>query len=188
MFDQSFGAALFVPTGLPASVNCPFVAWCWRYVIMKKRDDEEGEHLHSWLPEEHITAAYYYIKQLGGPKAPTLWEMLSQWWHSMVMTIDSSRLRACCMFEMMSQHKLQWETLMKRSAMNYKLRGQRGKTQHWGRDGPESFNNDTNDTSGVSNPNKSAMAAIIDSFMYQCKWPMYQTTVWINVTVWKGCS
>lgn len=45
----------------------PLLAWCWRYVLMKKGDDEEGERLHSWLPEESISAAYYYIKQLGGP-------------------------------------------------------------------------------------------------------------------------
>lgn len=118
----------------------PLLAWCWRYVLMKKGDDEEGEHLHSWLPEERITAAYYYIKQLGAPTAPRLWEMLSPWWHSMLMTIDSRRLRACCMFAMMSLNKPQWETLMKCSAMNYKLKGQRGeKHQHWGRGGEESF-------------------------------------------------
>lgn len=39
---------------------------------MKKGEDEEGEHLHSWLPEERITAAYYYIKQLGGPRSPQI--------------------------------------------------------------------------------------------------------------------
>lgn len=73
----------------------PLLAWCWRYVLMKKGDDEEGEHLHSWLPEERITAAYYYIKQLGGPTALRLWEMFSPWWHSTVMTPADSEYVAC---------------------------------------------------------------------------------------------
>lgn len=87
---SDFSAALCVPSRLPPSVNTPLLARCWRCVLMKKGDDEEGEHLHSWLPEEPIIAAYYFIKQLGAPTAPRLWEMFSPWWHSAVMSIDSS--------------------------------------------------------------------------------------------------
>lgn len=50
----------------------PLLARCWRYVLTKKGDDEEGERLHSWLPGERIAAAYYYIKQLGGPHSPQI--------------------------------------------------------------------------------------------------------------------
>lgn len=108
----------------------PLLAWCWRYVLMKKGDDEEGERLHSWLPEELRRAHHCSIllhKAIRGPIAPRIWEMLSPLWHSTGMNIDSSRLRARCMFAMMSLHKLHWETLMKCSATNYKLRRQAGK-------------------------------------------------------------
>lgn len=50
----------------------PLLTRCWRYVLMKKGDDEEGAHVHWWLPKERITAAYYYIKQLGGPCSPQI--------------------------------------------------------------------------------------------------------------------
>lgn len=73
MFDQSFSAALCVPTGLPACVNCPFVGMVLTLCFNEERRWwGGGEHLHSWLPEERITAAYYYIKQLGGPHSPQI--------------------------------------------------------------------------------------------------------------------
>lgn len=66
---------------------------------MKKGDDEEGEHLHSWLPEERISAAYYYIKQLGGPVAPQIigdaFPMMTQYGGDYWLQPDQSMLHVC---------------------------------------------------------------------------------------------
>lgn len=120
----------------------PLLAWCWRYVLMKKGDDEEGEHLHSWLPEESITAAYYYIKQLGAPQPPDYGRCFPhddtvRWW---LLTPAGSEYVACLQWchctnpsGQLSWNVLQW-------IKSWEDRG--GKFQCWGRDCGESFDND----------------------------------------------
>lgn len=118
MFEKSFSKALCVPTGLPSSVNCPFVGMVLTLCFNEERRWWGGGAFTFMAPRRTHQCSLLLHKAIRGPIALRLWEMLSPWWHSMVMTIDSSRL-LCCMFAMMSLHKSQWETLMKCSAMNY---------------------------------------------------------------------
>lgn len=114
----------------------PLLTWCWRYVLMKKGEDEEGEHLHSWLPEERITAAYYYIKQLGGPCSPQItggaFPMMTQYGDAYWFQAAQSMLHVFNDVTVQSPvgknswNVLQWIT----------VRG-----QHLGRGGAESFDN-----------------------------------------------
>lgn len=79
---------------------------------MKKGDDEEGEHLHSWIPEECIAAAYYYTKQLGGPTAPQIMISPVRGW---LLTPTGSQYAACLQWCHWTNHsgKLSWNDLQR---------------------------------------------------------------------------
>lgn len=79
---------------------------------MKKGDDEEGEHLHSWIPEECIAAAYYYTKQLGGPTAPQIMISPVRGW---LLTPTGSQYAACLQWRHWTNHsgKLSWNDLQR---------------------------------------------------------------------------
>lgn len=109
-------------TRLPASVNCPFVGTVLTLCFNEERRWWGGGAFTFMDPRRVHRCSVLLHKAIRGPHCPPDYDFPST-----RMTTDSNRLAVCCMFAMMSLNKPQWETLMKWSATNYKLRGQLGK-------------------------------------------------------------